>query len=1247
MKVFFKYLFIIVFSTLFTLYMEFLFAVPKFVNLDGFKEDIQKIVKEQADLTLDYDNLKIVTTPFLSAGIKADNISVKLPDGSQVFSTDSFQGRISLPSLLLLTVKVSYAEVNSPEINLEIINGEQFKIVRLVENMLNSKNKEGEEEVSEDTQNLPIDLSLIRIKISNFNINNYKVIANDLKSGHSLTLQGDKISLGYNNGETFKVKTDAELLSDKNVNIKANIDIDSFLPPQSKLDEEDDPAERIEIPFVNPVLVYRDYDLKSNINAKLKVRKDDKLIKMHGFVDIEDTTMNLSGLQLPNSYIKAVFNGDSVKTDTNIYIAQNQNFNIKGVLGIGHKPFMNVKLASQRIMFNDVIILAKAVLDTLHIKNDMAELKGEGYLTANADIKTDFKKLKSKGAIIVRDGNVSYKKISLVFKDINANLIFQDNMLNVKDTSANINGALVKTSGKIDENSIADISVYTEKLPLPGLFAAFAPADLKKSYVLNSGLLSLNARIFGELKKANSALNMGINNLSLSDKNNTFIVNNNNFRANFNSDFKVIKGLITNKDFRVTVPATNSTISNPSLSIKINEEKIAVNPFDVKLNGNSLIKFNGEISEYLKNPLISIFADGSFGANDLKQLLGKEAAPFVKANGKIPFKMSFKGDNKKQALICQLFANANNHITPIDIMSMKNKPSIIQAKVDFKKNRIKIKDTGIFIKAFPEFNDDLDANMAYTKEVVGISGTIVNLDKPQPFINLLKISIPKELNGVLCAFNNSSFKAGGNLVVFGNASSPLTRGNLKISDAVIPDLFMTLQNADFIFRGKNLGFNLNQLLLNGSDFRISGNIDLNPSNVIKVSELNILSNLIDLERVMKVSEAAMKFAPPASSAAANSSSADIPLLIKSGRFDLKRVIAPPITALNTTGRIALRNNNLRVNHINTSVLGGSVRGNVIVNLLNTNVIARLRGTNFDVENSLLVLANMKDALSGTLSFDTDISLNGAAPNQAEQMKSLKGDVNFIIDDGQLGPFGKIENLILAENIRESEFFKTTIGAVINNLTSIQTSHFNQMTGHLEFDNGVVNINPITTSGDVMCLHIAGNMNLLSNEADMKLRGKLGSQLSNMLGPLAAVNPVNLVKVTPGLNVMAAQAFQFFCEQISSEEMNEIPDFDKEFNMLSTTKFQVVLRGNVEKPLSLIKSFKWLALNEEIENAQQFVSTLPDPSIVDDPAHATYEQIMQAQQLQAELQAKEDAKLKNKLIRFFRKKDDNDNKQKNI
>lgn len=1237
MKTFFKYLCLIIFAAIFTLYIEFLFAVPRFVNLDFYKEDIQQIVKEQANMTLNYNNAKVITTPLLGAGIKADNISLKLPDGSEVFSADSFKGKISLPSLLLLTVKVAGVEVNSPKVNLEIINNEQFKVVKLVEDILNSQKEKADNETEEQLQELPFDFSLIRIKVVNFNINDYTVLVNDLKSGHKLALKGDKISLGYNNGETFKIKTDAKLYSDDNVNVSANIDIDTFLPPPMKLDEEDDPAERIEIPFVNPVLVYRDYDLKTNVNTKLKIRQKDKLLQMHGFLDVEDATMNLSGLQLPKSYIRAAFSGNSVKTDTNIYIADNQNFKIKGALGIGSKPFMNLNIASQKILFNDVIILCKAVLDTLHIKNDMAELKGQGYLIANADIKTDFKKLKSNGAIVVRDGKISYKKIGLVFKDINSNVVLENNTLNFTDTRANINGALLKTNGKIDKNSIADISLFTEKLPLPGLFMAFAPADLKKSYVLNSGLLSLDARITGEMKNANAALNLGVNNISFADRKNTLQITNEALRANLSSDFKAINGLITNKNLNIFIPATNSIISNPELAVKIQPKAIKIEPSDIKVNGSSLVNFNGEIAEYMAKPLITLTADGSFASSDLKQFAGKDAEKFIKAQGRIPFKLSLKGDDNRQSVICQLYANANNYITPVDIQSMFGKSSILQAKVDLKKNRLKIKDTGLYIKGTSEFTDDLDANMSYTKEVAGVSGTIVNLDKPEPFINLIKISIPKDLQVSISAFQNSVLKAGGHLLVYGNAVSPRMRGGFKVWDVSIPDLLLSMQNAEADFRGKTLAFNLNQLMLNGSDLKISGDIDLNPSNLIRISNLNILSNLIDLEKVMKVSDAAMKFAP-VPSASNSSAPADIPVLIRTGRFDLKRVIAAPLNVLNTTGRIHLAHNILNVNALNTSVLGGSVRGNVNVNLLNTNVRARLRGNNFDVEKSLLVLANMKDALSGTLSFDTDISLNGAAPNQAEQMKSLKGNVNFIINEGQLGPFGKIENLILAENIRESEFFKTTLGGVINSLTSVQTSHFNQMIGHLEFDKGVVLINPITTSGDVMCLNIFGNMNLLTNEADMKLRGKLGSELSNMLGPIAAVNPVNLVKVTPGLNVMAAQAFQFFCEQISEVEMNAIPDFDKKYNVMSTTKFQVVLNGNVEKPLSLIKSFKWLALSDEIENAQNFVASLPDPSIVEDPANATYEQIIQVQQLQAELQAKEDAKLKNRLIRFFRKEE---------
>ena len=272
--------------------------------------------------------------------------------------------------------------------------------------------------------------------------------------------------------------------------------------------------------------------------------------------------------------------------------------------------------------------------------------------------------------------------------------------------------------------------------------------------------------------------------------------------------------------------------------------------------------------------------------------------------------------------------------------------------------------------------------------------------------------------------------------------------------------------------------------------------------------------------------------------------------------------------------------------------------------------AKVKGNNIDVEKTFLEVMNMKDTLSGTASFDTDLTINGAATTLEDQMKGVNGTINFQIVDGQLGPFGKLENLILAENIRESQFFQTALGGVINSLTSIQTSHFDILNGHIVMNNGDVALDPVTSVGPVMCMNISGGMNLINNQADMKLRARLGSKIADMLGPIAAVNPINLVKATPGLNVAAAKMFAFFCEEVTQEEMAQIPEFQKDFSAMSTTNFQVVLRGDVQKPLSLIDSFKWLTTIEDMQAAESFVATLP-PADMNNP-NATLEELLAAQ-----------------------------------
>lgn len=251
---------------------------------------------------------------------------------------------------------------------------------------------------------------------------------------------------------------------------------------------------------------------------------------------------------------------------------------------------------------------------------------------------------------------------------------------------------------------------------------------------------------------------------------------------------------------------------------------------------------------------------------------------------------------------------------------------------------------------------------------------------------------------------------------------------------------------------------------------------------------------------------------------------------------------------------------------------------------------RVSGNNLDVQKALLQAAAMDNMLYGTAEFDTDISLRGAT--YEEQMKTLKGEVNFKVKDGQFGPFGKLENLIIAENIRESEFFKTTLGGVLDSLTKIDTTHFDTLQGHLTFDNGIATMDPITSIGDALSLKIFGDMDLLGNSVDMKVRARLTSTIANLLGPLNAINPINLMNQAGGMNVLTAKAFSLFCEAVSQEEMDSIPAFENGYIDFNSTKFQIVVRGDLAKPLTLVKSFKWLALASDVEKANEFVKTLP-------------------------------------------------------
>lgn len=1228
MKKFFKITGIFILSVLFVLYLAFLFVLPNQIDLNKYKPDLQKLVKENTDLTVDFDNVKVITSPLLEAGVKVKNIKVKLPDESVLFSADSFKGKVFLPELLWLTVRVSCAEVEKPNMNVEIINSNKYKVAKVYEDLVNKKREQRRlnppEALSEQENQIPFDISSIKLIIPALTLNNYNVTIDDVNASHKLTLKGDDIKLGYFNGEKASLKTNSKLLSDDQTNITADLDIKTFLPKFNSQPQDDDDDTVFELPFVNPVSEFRNYDLKSKISSKIKIKKNKKTgrIWAKGFVNIDDTNVKLSGLQLPDSYFRFNANGHVASVDTNLYVTDSENIQFLGNFGFGHAPFVDCSLKSTKVHFANLLNIARAYLDTIHIRNDIDNMTANGYLYSNFKFKTDFDNIESDGKFIIRDGQINDNNIGLLFNNMNANFLFDDNKLNVEKTHLLVNNHPLEISGEIDSHSNTKLNVIADRLPLRGLYLAFAPKEVKQAYKLNSGDLSLDAKVRGTIKNSMAIVKADLADLQATDSAQKFVMTNKNARFGLANSNGEIKGKFKNEGFKILLPDTKSEISDDLIVANIDNKNINVENSIVKVNNNSKISFVGNVKNYLTGADTKFTASGSLSAKDIENFLGDSVAPYFDSKGSIPVKARFQANGQRMKLVSQLQTNMDDYITPVKIAELEGRPVLFQLMAEKNGNIAKIYRSGLFLrKNGAEFRDKLHTNMIGAKEIVGLRAVLINLDT-NPFISLFKLNLQKNLNGSICLFPQSKFVLGGNIYAYGNLNNPKINGNFDIRNLSIPEIYTTVRNIATTINGRGLNVAISDVNANESDFAVKIQSSWKQISQMKLVDVKVHSKSIDVDKLLKVSDALMASLPKTeASGGTNSNPADIPVEIMGGNINLRKIKTGNILVNNTTGKISLYKNVFYLNKLKTSPLGGKVTGDVAMNLITTELNAKLTGKDFDINKMLVDAMNMKDTLSGEMKFITDITMKGYSVE--EQMKTLKGFLDFEVQNGQLGPFGKFENFLMAENIRNNAFFSSAIGSVIKKIVTFDTSRFNKLYGHLTFADGFADISPIKSQGNVMSMYIAGKVGLLDNSADLKVRGKLASAFSDSLGPLANINPINLVKNTPGLNIVLAKTFSIFCQAVSEEEMKAIPELAANKSDDYATKFQIVLRGDTRKPLKMIKSFKWLALNSEIEAAQNFVDTIPMPE--EGEENLSVEELIQ-KRAEAAAEAKEQAQL---------------------
>ena len=99
----YKKILVVLVSIIAVFYALFLFVLP-LVNLNFLKKDIQKIVKDSVKLNLDIENIKIVTTPNLKAGVRIDGIELAYLNGKNILQLDKAETKIALLKTMPMTV---------------------------------------------------------------------------------------------------------------------------------------------------------------------------------------------------------------------------------------------------------------------------------------------------------------------------------------------------------------------------------------------------------------------------------------------------------------------------------------------------------------------------------------------------------------------------------------------------------------------------------------------------------------------------------------------------------------------------------------------------------------------------------------------------------------------------------------------------------------------------------------------------------------------------------------------------------------------------------------------------------------------------------------------------------------------------------------------------------------------------------------------------------------------------------------
>lgn len=321
--------------------------------------------------------------------------------------------------------------------------------------------------------------------------------------------------------------------------------------------------------------------------------------------------------------------------------------------------------------------------------------------------------------------------------------------------------------------------------------------------------------------------------------------------------------------------------------------------------------------------------------------------------------------------------------------------------------------------------------------------------------------------------------------------------------------------------------------------------------------------------------------------------ADLSGEILNGNAYAKKVKAGGLIAEDASGKISLKDYNVfTLSDITAKAFDGNIKGKLSyeINSFKTGLDIVAQGLN--ASNAIYGAVGIKDALTGTMNFTAKLGMQGLT--DVDIIKSMKGNINFDIQNGRFVGIGRLENLVAAQNITSNSILKAAISS-LSTLSALQeTDKFKAITGEITLNSGTANLSKIIVSGPLMSYYATGSYYILQNTANMIILGRLDSKVVSMLGVIGDLSVEKLLSSIPKLGTMTATVWNQLTANPNTEDLSKIPALSSG----STTykDFKVSYSG-VVGAASSVRYFKWLAstgessdinLKQDLKNAKDTV-----------------------------------------------------------